>query len=264
MATIPQTLTTFQPKRRGIPRQDDPLHYEVPPDFEPSTWIGDKRIAAPCMIRLEDGRHIPQWANTVSSTVSGFHPAKDCEGYFMSYKFQSNNNCYNYACNIATNTFAQPGRMKVMDTTFIKQGALVPSPGPAIIEGAHADGLELLGDNTTSLAEAIRKSTKYRCGHLAALLIAEPNPKIGWNGDYHWVRSDSPDGGRWSQKDGHDQVTNFDFAGNEIKDPSHANWTVNTGPSNPNPPDPKAPTQTIVTYLFYAWMFVPCDQVEII
>jgi serine/threonine protein kinase len=30
----------------------------------------------------------------------------------MSYKFQPNNSCYNYVCNIATNSFALPGRSK--------------------------------------------------------------------------------------------------------------------------------------------------------
>ncbi len=49
---------------------------------------------------------VPQYASTVVGDSAGaYDPAGDCNGYFMSYKFQPNNNCYAYGCNIAPNTF---------------------------------------------------------------------------------------------------------------------------------------------------------------
>ena len=54
---------------------------------------------------------IAQYAPTVyGGVVARYQPGLDCKGYFMSSTFMTNNNCYNYACNIASNSNAQPGR----------------------------------------------------------------------------------------------------------------------------------------------------------
>jgi len=63
------------------------------------------------------------------------------------------------------------------------------------------------------------------------LLISLAKNNLLWKGDFHWVRCDDVSGGLWSQKDGPDQITNFDFSGKAIQDPRMANWIVNQGPT---------------------------------
>lgn len=63
----------------------------------------------------------------------------------------------------------------------------------------------------------------------------------------------------WSQKDGGDQVTDFDFAGQPITLPSTANWTVNQGPISASDPD-----DLVVSYEFFTYMYVPNGAVDII
>jgi hypothetical protein len=63
----------------------------------------------------------------------------------------------------------------------------------------------------------------------------------------------------WSQKDGDDAVTNFDFSGRKIRDPSIANWTVNYGKIIDS--DPR---DVIVRYDFHTFMFVPRGEADII
>ena len=99
-------------------------------------------------------------------------------------------------------------------------------------------------------------------GHFVALMIS-PAGDANWPGDYHWSRCDNSSGscGSWSQKDGNDQVTNFDFAGNLITDPATANWTVNQGPIQTGS---DVGDDQIVDYAFYCYMFVPDSGVNII
>lgn len=54
--------------------------------------------------------NVVQYWETVKGTSTEFDPHGNCDRLFMKYKHARNNNCYNYAVNIATNTFAQPGR----------------------------------------------------------------------------------------------------------------------------------------------------------
>jgi hypothetical protein len=200
---------------------------------------------------------VPQYAPTTVGTTSGYNPAGDCGGNFMSYKFQPNNNCYAYGCNIASNTFPQPGRA---------HGNKITAPtlnGPSIRGFAEQDGLIYVG---TTLAD-VRQFAAARAagvgglgGHFVALMISLAGDD-NWPGDYHWARcDDNVNFSSWSQKDGSDQVTNFDFAGQPITDPSTANWTVNQGPVQP----PKNYNDLIAAYVFYCFMFVPDGGVQII
>lgn len=109
---------------------------------------------------------------------------------------QPYNNCYNYATNYRTNTFAQPGRAS---------GAMYSSINcDQVKAGASAD--ELINS----------PSADNKCpseGHLVALVI--------WpNQDYHWYRKGR--GGKWSHKPGSTPVTNLDNSGNTITDPRNA------------------------------------------
>jgi hypothetical protein len=207
---------------------------------------------------------IPQYAPTVfGEPVARYNPAGDCGGCFMSYKYQANNNCYAYGCNIAANTFPQPGRAS---------GNLIQNIDGGTIRGfAEQDGLVFVGSamqDVRRYAQQRQATTPghllqagYLGGHFVALMISPAGDSL-WPGDYHWARCDNSAGpcDSWSQKDGGDQVTNFDFAGAPITDPSLANWTVNQGPigtgGNQN--------DLVVSYDFYCFMFVPGAGVKII
>lgn len=116
---------------------------------------------------------------------------------------QFGNNCYNYACDKQTNTYAQPGRA---------HGILLTQPdcqcrgasGP-VHNGAVADGLISINCDTGCGCT--------RCYHKVALVMAP-----GY--DYHWYRQDRD--GRWSHKIGGSPATNLDNNGNIITDPRTA------------------------------------------
>lgn len=109
---------------------------------------------------------------------------------------QFNNNCYNYATNYRTDTFAQPG---------LAAGAMYSALTCAsVLPAAVADALEdQPGANNKCPPE----------GHLVALVIAP-----GW--DFHWYRKGR--NGFWSHKPGGTAVTNVDNSGNLISDPRTA------------------------------------------
>lgn len=118
---------------------------------------------------------------------------------------QPRNNCYNYANDQATNTFAQPGRAT---------GHMYPQPPtcPGVRAGATSDGL-------------------HACPNFAGTL----GPGHGWyvalviwpNVDYHWYRQDKS--GCWSHKPGQTAARNTDNSGHLIADPrtcNRGNYTI--------------------------------------
>lgn len=158
-----------KPKLKGMIDKGDPLH-------------GPEAAAtgiAPTYVTVPVGPKVPQYSPTVIGSSTNYDPQGNCEGNFMSYKFQVNNNCYNYSTNVATNSFAQPGRMTGKEYTS-------PPTGKGVVAGASSDGLIDIG--TTITAADI---TKHTDGHFVALLISEADDPVGWGGDYHWVRCDS-------------------------------------------------------------------------
>jgi hypothetical protein len=116
---------------------------------------------------------------------------------------QSGNNCYNYASNYRTNTFAQPGRASGQQYTSLS-GCSVAAGQRSAKDGAIADQL-------IDLPAANNKCPGK--GHLVALVVA-PN----W--DYHWFRK-GPNG-RWSHKPGSTAAKLTDNSGNIITDPRTA------------------------------------------
>jgi hypothetical protein len=111
------------------------------------------------------------------------------------------NNCYNYANNQATNTFAQPGRATGHMYTALTCASVQPA--------AQSDGLVPAANFSGPLASGK--------GWYVALVI--------WpNADYHWYRQDKV--GCWSHKPGSTIVRNVDNAGQQITDPR----TCNRGP----------------------------------
>ena len=109
---------------------------------------------------------------------------------------QWNNNCYNYATDYRTDTFAQPGLAAGAEYTALTCASVRPA--------AIAD----------DLIDA--PGTKNKCpkeGHLVALVIAPGS-------DFHWYRKGR--NGYWSHKPGGTQVTNRDNSGALIPDPRTA------------------------------------------
>ena len=114
---------------------------------------------------------------------------------------QFNNNCYNYANNKRTDTFAQPGRYA---------GAMYTSlTCSAVHKAAEADGLK----PSSASAECPCKKDKI------ALVVAP-----GF--DFHWYRLGFD--GMWSHKPGGTQATDVDSSGNPISNPETANRGVYT------------------------------------
>lgn len=109
---------------------------------------------------------------------------------------QINNNCYNYACDIRTDTFAQPGH--AANAMYTAETCL------ALRAAAQADMLTEI------------KLTTIACpaeGHLIALVI--------WpNVDFHFYRMNRD--GLWSHKPGGMPVTNVDNSNKLIPDPRTA------------------------------------------
>lgn len=117
---------------------------------------------------------------------------------------QSGNNCYNYASNYRTNTFAQPGKASGQQYTFPISGCTVGAGQRSVKDGAIADQLV---DTPNADNKCPRK------GHLVALVIAP-------NFDFHWFRK-GPNG-RWSHKPGSTAAKITDNSGNLITDPRTA------------------------------------------
>jgi hypothetical protein len=114
---------------------------------------------------------------------------------------QPYNNCYNYANDHITNTFAQPGRAHGHQATVMDCAHVQPA--------AVADGLTVAPNFSTLL--------RAGAGWYVALVI--------WPGtDYHWYRQDK--NGCWSHKPGQTAARNVDNAGHTISDPQ----TCNRGP----------------------------------
>ncbi|MET0649885.1 MAG: hypothetical protein ABW208_25020 [Pyrinomonadaceae bacterium] len=109
---------------------------------------------------------------------------------------QFNNNCYNYATNYRSDTFAQPGLAAGAMYTALTCAAVLPA--------AVADALEdSPGANNKCPSE----------GHLVALVIAPD-----W--DFHWFRKGR--NGFWTHKPGGTAVTHLDNSGHLIPDPRTA------------------------------------------
>lgn len=274
--TKPQKRFKFS----GIVAPDDLLHQiMIPATLEAAPdehYIAPTTVKVPIIVPPGKGTiGVPQYSPTVYGGIAGrYDPAGDCQGNYMSYRYQPNNNCYAYGCNITPNTFPQPGRQSGYLLT--KEDFTLPFEelGKLVSGYAEKDGLQLAGRSMEELM--VFKSSKqgtnpnpgssvgagYLDGHFVALMIS-PAGDANWPGDYHWARCDNSSGGcnSWSQKDGNDQVTNFDFAGNPITNPATANWTVNQGPLHPGQAD--SPDQ-VVDYAFYCFMFVPGSGVAII
>ena len=106
------------------------------------------------------------------------------------------NNCYNYATNYRTDTFAQPGRAAGAQYAALTCASVRPAA---------------IADELIATPKANNKCPGE--GHLVALVIW---PSV----DFHWYRKGR--NGRWSHKPGGTAVTNLDNSGVLIGDPRTA------------------------------------------
>ena len=115
------------------------------------------------------------------------------------------NNCYNYANDKITNSFAQPGR-----------GSGQEGPYPPTCSGTGAaakrDGQNPIPNPNITPSE----------GQIIALVVSTTPGFL----DYHWYRRDNNN--LWSHKPGGTSATNRDNSGNLISDPR----SCNRGPYN--------------------------------
>jgi len=119
-------------------------------------------------------------------------------GYWNQQPRQRTNNCYNYANDQATNTFAQPGLATGRPITALSCPGVQPS--------ATSDGLRACPNFGGTLGPGH--------GWYVALVI--------WPGqDYHWYRQDRV--GCWSHKPGRTPARNTDDSGRAISDPRTCN-----------------------------------------
>jgi hypothetical protein len=110
---------------------------------------------------------------------------------------KNNNNCYNYACNRKTNTFAQPGKY----SGYKYQKILCPD----VMSAALSDGLHKQFDCYLQSEQPI---------WLVALVI---NP----GRDFHWYRKQQEV--FWGHKPGGTEAKNTDNSGNIILNPETCN-----------------------------------------
>lgn len=140
-----------------------------------------------------------------------FDPQQDDQGCFVTE--QANNNCYDYANDIVTNTFAQPGRGSGVCPPNTRP--CVPNTCDDIKKAAVSDGLVWVG---TTLPKTLPAE-----GHYVSLHIwPETN--------FHWLRMDA--NSMWSHKPGGSAVRNVDNNGKTISDPAQADvspWSQHCG-----------------------------------
>jgi hypothetical protein len=115
---------------------------------------------------------------------------------------EGSNNCYNYASNSITDTFAQPGR----GSGEMYHDITADEIHKAALRDGYLDDLD--------------QSPKKKNLHVGYCIAP------GW--DYHWYRQTEPMDGkvRWTHKPGGTAARNYDDSGNFITDPS----TCDRGP----------------------------------
>jgi hypothetical protein len=109
------------------------------------------------------------------------------------------NNCYNYACNFISNSFAQPGRVSKSANEVHSSPEISCA---RVVAAAQDDGL--------TLEPVDMPCSGPDCAYHVALVVA---PQI----DFHWYRLD--DTGNWSHKPGQTQVRDYDNYAATITDP---------------------------------------------
>ena len=113
---------------------------------------------------------------------------------------QRRNNCYNYATNIITNTFAQPGKASGQRHSRFKT--------ENVYSACLRDGLVPIRETSPFIIPRAR-------GYCIIALVIWPGE------DFHFLRLDL--NGYWSQKSGRGPARNYDNSRRPIRDPRYCN-----------------------------------------
>ena len=177
--------------------EDGPFR-ELPIDIEPGEFHDRVRQLRDDYLKLEWRHKWPWWDDvfvwpwpTPCKCGPLYEPA-----WWNAPSRRPHNNCYNYACNYRTDTFAQPGRAHSAQYSSLTCDSVRPA--------AVADKLIDAPKANNGCPEE---------GHLVALVVAP-----GW--DFHWYRKGRD--GWWSHKPGSTPATNLDNSGKLIVDPRSA------------------------------------------
>ncbi|WP_395943123.1 hypothetical protein [Brevundimonas sp.] len=175
---------------RQLTRQDDSL--VTMPDHSVERFLLDSAgsavsdAAREVVLQALDGFQNPPAPNALAAPH--YDPGRWNDDPFI----MRNNNCYNYANDLITNSFAQPGRGSgQMYTQFSCDNV-----GAASVRDGQAPTPD--PDRNPDVGQII-------------CLVIWPNE------DFHWYRKDAND--YWSHKPGSTPATNLDGAGNPIRNP---------------------------------------------
>lgn len=169
----------------------------VPPELK--TYVNDK-------IRSQKLAPVESIRDSQAESFKGAADLRDCNiinppytpNFWNGDSFvRGNNNCYNYATNYRSDTFAQPGRASGLWLEMPENTCSYAT------QGAISDGIKPRCDRSGTVSEM-------------ALVIAPPSLLPG--GDFHWYRKDSVFG-KWSHKPGATAVKDTDNSGDHIRDP---------------------------------------------
>jgi len=168
---LEHALTPLTPKMRDLLLEQLDMFIKKPPRQK---LIRARRMLNPLITTTADPK-----CRTCQYEISQFNPA-----FWNAPSVQPHNNCYNYARNWRTNTFAQPGRAHGAQTNTMACSNVTTA--------AMADGL-------VKRCKCLPSSEYPR--RLMALVI--------WPGtDYHWYRHQR--GGFWGHKPGGTAARNVD------------------------------------------------------
>ncbi|XP_068758286.1 uncharacterized protein [Montipora capricornis] len=167
----------------------------IPDDLVPKIEQGIRLVDVPRQAKealLQEGLQAP---------VAGYAPKLNLRRWNDYSLVRINNNCYNYANDKITNSFAQPGTASGHPFRNFTPEEL--------LRASESDGLLKLNVGPDDPVPAAPKQPNC----LVALFVDTGH-------DFHWYRLD--DNGLWSQKPGPTNATNLDGKGNLIHDPRKA------------------------------------------
>lgn len=145
---------------------------------------------------------------STNSAVAGLTVPVYDPGFWNASNRVYYNNCYNYATNEATNTFAQPGRA-YFGYNPINQNTLSCTE---VRSFAALDGtLQEYGGKDTFLFAGYTEAAQCDSDRPARIALV-----VAPGFDYHWYRVDKDTGGRWSHKRGSTNAKNVDESGQAI------------------------------------------------
>lgn len=156
--------------------------------------ITAKQILGTCESPLSDPVHV----NKYECDIPPYSP-----GYWNNNRtIREENNCYNYANNKRTDTYAQPGDISGYNKADLSCGE--------VSRAAESDGIR-----------PVPPTGVCPCNEAKLALVVDTESDYSYKHDYHWYRRDSD--GKWSHKPGGTRATNLDKSNNIITNPETAN-----------------------------------------